>query len=875
MKKYYSIVLAFLLAMCYCVQKANAAEKDDGMFVYNTYKATIGANTNVDCAEIVGFSKSYPDTGGDIELNFNYGTGKVTIEGAQYYLYKLGDSAFSPYNSRYQTWIQGREMCRRITKLYINCSSLQYIGNSTFQGCEKLKDVTLYYVSYDYAIKDIGSYAFESTAIESITLPKNVTVIRNYCFANTPNLKSIDLKNASNIGPYAFYNSGLEYVTLCKELLNSMYDSWDIGEYAFGNCSLLKAVKTTQPTPYSIWANAFSGIPYDAVLIVPDGSESAYASAKGWSAFYHIEGTSLVGKEFEDTIFRYLVLDDDNDNNNHTCEIIGLSSQFTDDHIGWYGPSKEAYCADAMGKWHTFRIIGVGDRAFYYSDLTSADLTNCEYMTYIGERAFANSKELSYVSLPSGMYHIRQGAFEGCSSLYAMNLPDNVEKIGARAYAGSGIHEVSIPANTATIQEETFADCQNLTDVKLPSQIGYVMDHAFSGSSITSVVLNSYLSGDIYSGAFSNCKQLEYVVALAGSPGDIPEDVFKGVKSGAILYVAADSYDHYASLPGWTKYLTLMTMDTTGEEFESYGYKYVVTNFDMEPDVSLSYRSLNLLGFSDDNKNATYVSPPNTVNYKGLEYTITYLEGESFMNNKNIEYVSLPEFIDIIGQSAFKNCTNLTYVYLPLNLYVIGNNAFENTAVEYVYLPEYAGRIGVEAFRNCKQLREVEFSPNMEMVNERAFQGCTSLQEIRLPNLNWVYYGEDAFAESGISRIHIPFNIDTDCFSLGTFRDCKNLLRVQVDIPSPKPFDSRVFSGSYSKATLLVPNGMVGIYSTLGGWKNFYSFYDHNTMPTAIAPPTVLYNATPSHSLYDLQGRRVENPTKGVYIQNGKKVYVK
>ena len=68
---------------------------------------------------------------------------------------------------------------------------------------------------------------------------------------------------------------------------------------------------------------------------------------------------------------------------------------------------------------------------------------------------------------------------------------------------------------------------------------------------------------------------------------------------------------------------------------------------------------------------------------------------------------------------------------------------------------------------------------------------------------------------------------------------------------------------------------MVGIYSTLGGWKNFYSFYDHNTMPTAIAPPTVLYNATPSHSLYDLQGRRVENPTKGVYIQNGKKVYVK
>ena len=30
-----------------------------------------------------------------------------------------------------------------------------------------------------------------------------------------------------------------------------------------------------------------------------------------------------------------------------------------------------------------------------------------------------------------------------------------------------------------------------------------------------------------------------------------------------------------------------------------------------------------------------------------------------------------------------------------------------------------------------------------------------------------------------------------------------------------------------------------------------------------------------SNATYDLQGRRVEAPTKGLYIQNGKKVYVK
>jgi hypothetical protein len=41
---------------------------------------------------------------------------------------------------------------------------------------------------------------------------------------------------------------------------------------------------------------------------------------------------------------------------------------------------------------------------------------------------------------------------------------------------------------------------------------------------------------------------------------------------------------------------------------------------------------------------------------------------------------------------------------------------------------------------------------------------------------------------------------------------------------------------------------------------------------TGIAPST--FNFQPS-AIYDLQGRRVSNPTKGLYIVNGKKVIVK
>ena len=42
--------------------------------------------------------------------------------------------------------------------------------------------------------------------------------------------------------------------------------------------------------------------------------------------------------------------------------------------------------------------------------------------------------------------------------------------------------------------------------------------------------------------------------------------------------------------------------------------------------------------------------------------------------------------------------------------------------------------------------------------------------------------------------------------------------------------------------------------------------------PTAIQTATIARQASP---IYDLQGRRVMNPTKGLYIQNGKKAIVK
>ena len=61
------------------------------------------------------------------------------------------------------------------------------------------------------------------------------------------------------------------------------------------------------------------------------------------------------------------------------------------------------------------------------------------------------------------------------------------------------------------------------------------------------------------------------------------------------------------------------------------------------------------------------------------------------------------------------------------------------------------------------------------------------------------------------------------------------------------------------------------VYSDPAPAREFFSFEE----TTGIEMPTVEDNADADAVVYDLQGRRVVNPTKGLYIVNGKKVVIK
>ena len=80
--------------------------------------------------------------------------------------------------------------------------------------------------------------------------------------------------------------------------------------------------------------------------------------------------------------------------------------------------------------------------------------------------------------------------------------------------------------------------------------------------------------------------------------------------------------------------------------------------------------------------------------------------------------------------------------------------------------------------------------------------------------------------------------------------------------------NKNIFSSqTYETATLHVPLGCQSVYKATSPWNNFYiaetDFTDISDVRTDKKGTDVFY---------DLNGRVVKNPTKGVYIVNGKKV---
>lgn len=87
------------------------------------------------------------------------------------------------------------------------------------------------------------------------------------------------------------------------------------------------------------------------------------------------------------------------------------------------------------------------------------------------------------VAVPAGVRNIQNGAFDGCTEITQIQLPDSVENVGRAFLNCSKLRCFQIPESQSILDYCMFMGCTDLEWVYLPCNVVIIQDQAFAGCS--------------------------------------------------------------------------------------------------------------------------------------------------------------------------------------------------------------------------------------------------------------------------------------------------------------------------------------------------------------------------------------------------------
>ncbi len=203
--------------------------------------------------------------------------------------------------------------------------------------------------------------------------------------------------------------------------------------------------------------------------------------------------------------------------------------------------------------------VSVGAAAETITTANIPETVTYEGVTYsvtsIGYCAFEVCSSLTSVTIPNSVISIGERAFSGCSSLTSIDIPNSVTSIGWGAFSNcSSLTSVDIPNSVTSIGDYTFYGCSSLTSVSLDmsniegdtTYYGYSYESPFNIPSLQNLTLGENVTY-IGSGAFNDCSFLQNVTCLATTPPTFADNTVFPYPNIATLTVPCGSLEAYSS----------------------------------------------------------------------------------------------------------------------------------------------------------------------------------------------------------------------------------------------------------------------------------------------------------------------------------------
>ena len=744
------------------------------------------------------------------------------LEGDTFYV--CSTNGFDIYaNEAYNSMFSTKSNLTRIDMTDLNITT---IASNMFNGCSKLTTVDLPKTLQTYAINtftscrklttlNIDSSNAYFTTVDGVLFNKNMTQLVYYPAGKTDASYTVP-KTVTNIYNYAFANN----TSLTEILFAENSNLTAINAYAFSGCTGLTSF-TLPNTTKTINAYAFANTKITTITIP--------------ASLTQINMTAFV-------------------NANLLTEIIvdAANPSFSSvDGILFNKAMTQLHCYPA-GKTDTSYLVPAGIIYIYnYSFARNTYLTEITLpstITNINAYAFQGCTKLTTINFCGTEEQWNSITFGtnwngGMPSEYIVNFntihPEEKLIADHTLITGSELNAL-IPSTATSVEFVVLPQTYGITDSVIPAdaidvtanQSGCVMawleDNTFyivsiDGYDIIANTNNNYMFRNknklthinmaelkistINNSMFANCTSLTSIV-LPNTLQSYSTNTFSS-SSKLEEIIIDDKNSYYTTIDGvlYNKAMTILYCYPANKAGTSYTIPDTVRNI-------YSYAA-------KGNKNLTEVIIP---------YGATNIGTQAFYNCVNLAIIEIPSTVTSIGTNAFTgtawlaNQVNAGQVVIINNIivdvsaasgdFVIPNtmtsipaNLFKNnTNITSITIPASVISIGANAFDGCTNLTSVIFEDGSKLttINNYAFANCTNLTSFTIPD-TVTYIGTSAFENcSNITTMHIPAKVSS--IGNNAFGNMTSLTGFTVDSENTT---YRAFNGVLSTYTTTTSNNVV------------------------------------------------------------------